>query len=248
MVEETLENGLTMEYAVSVAGLVTSVTYPDKGVSSYQYASGQLSSIDRNGYSYHVNVPEISLEWLQVRRFQPHQGKLTQAMDLMGRRTLMHHEAFSEERTAFDPVGCCLERVIDGNREAFSYDFLCQLTSDNGRSASYDSLHRRIETEGNAASHNARHQLLSHGGRIFQYDIDGRRTNDDRYRYTYDACDRLTAVEDDTTRYEYTYDPFNRRLSSRKILKGKGRQLRSGFCGKGSARLGLLTVLRSLSA
>jgi YD repeat-containing protein len=119
-------------------------------------------------------------------------------------------------------VGCCLERIIDGNHEVFAYDFLCQLTNDNGRSASYDSLHRRLETEGKAASHNARHQILSQGDRVFHYDIDGRRTDDDRYTYTYDACDRLIGVDDGTTKVEYTYDPFNRRLSSTKYINEDG--------------------------
>jgi RHS repeat-associated protein len=146
-------------------------------------------------------------------------GQLTQTVDIMGRRTSVCHGAFREERTAFDPVGCCLERTIDGTREVFAYDFLSQLTNDNGRSASYDSLNRRCETEGTAASHNARHQILSQGENHFHYDSDGRRTFDDRFKYSYDACDRLTAVEDDTTRYEYTYDPFNRRMSSIQYVK-----------------------------
>ena len=220
MVEETLENGLSLSYDIAVSGLLSSITYPDGSCSSYQYAFGRLSGIERNGYSYHVDVRDLS-GLITSATLPKSAGQIAQAVDVMGRKTLMYHEAFCEERTVFDPVGCCLERVVDGNHEMFTYDYLCQLTSDNGRSASYDSLHRRFETEGIGATHNARHQMLSHGKTTFQYDVDGRRTQDNRFRYGYDACDRLVSVEDDTTRYEYAYDPFNRRLSSTKIVQGR---------------------------
>jgi RHS repeat-associated protein len=146
-------------------------------------------------------------------------GKLSQSIDGMGRKTAIHHEAFDEQRTVFDPVGCCLERIIDGTHEVFSYDYLCQLTNDNGRASVYDSLHHRIEHQGETATHNARHQMLSQGGASFRYDRDGRRVADDTYVYSYDACDRLTAIETASSRYEYAYDPFNRRMSSTTSIK-----------------------------
>ena len=215
IVQESLENNTALSYGILPTGHLSSITYPDGSRCDYGYVSGQLSSIKRHGYEYHVNSRDLS--GMITRATLPASaGQMSQAVDLMGRRTAVASDAFHEERTLFDPVGCCLERTMDGRHEVFTYDFLSQLTSDNGRSASYDSLYRRVETEGAAASHNARHQILSQGERKFQYDIDGRRTEDDRYCYRYDACDRLTAVEDATTRYEYTYDSFNRRLSSTK--------------------------------
>jgi RHS repeat-associated protein len=218
MIEETLETGLTLAYDVQATGLLSSITYPDGSLSTYAYVHGRLTSIERNGYAYRVNSRDTS-GMITSASLPASVGQITQAVDVMGRRTLVHHDAFSEERTVFDPVGCCLERTIDGKNEVFTYDFLCQLTNDNGRTACYDSLFRRIETEGKAAVHNDRHQILSQGDRDFHYDIDGRRTSDDRFRYSYDSCDRLRSVEDDATRFEYSYDPFNRRLSSARFIK-----------------------------
>ena len=213
VVGESLENGQALSFDVLPTGQLSAITYPDGSHANYDYLYGQLSSIERNGYEYRVNTRDLS-GMITNATLPGSTGQVVQAIDEMGRRTLISHPAFEEERTVFDPIGCCLERIIDGQHEVFSYDFLSQLTSDNGRSASYDSLHRRLETEGKTATHNARHQVLSQGERVFHYDIDGRRTDDDRYTYAYDACDRLIAVDDGVSRYEYAYDPFNRRLSA----------------------------------
>ena len=160
----------------------------------------------------------------------------------MGRQTLISHPSFTEERTLFDPVGCLLERTIDGCHESFSYDYLCQLTSDNGRSARYDSLHRRVETEGKAAVHNSLNQITSQGDLRYTYDRDGRCISDGSHRYTYDALDRLIRAEDDSTRYDYAYDPFNRRLSTTTSVRSEDgwqqkkveRYLWQGDCEVGS--------------
>jgi len=240
MVGETLENGLSMSYDIDVAGLLSRITYPDGSSASYQHSSGLLSAIERNGFLYQVNARDLSGVITSVT-LPGSAGQITQSIDQMGRRTLIQHETFSEERTLFDPVGCCLEQTINGDKEAFSYDYLCQLTSDNGRSASYDSLNHRVEIEGASATHNARHQILLQGERMFRYDVDGRRTQDDRYSYSYDACDRLTAVEDETTRYEYAYDPFNRRMSTTTIVNGQAGESGGGqekFLWQGECEVG----------
>lgn len=210
---ETLETGLSLAYDYTSSGLLSSITYPDGSRSSYQYSCGRLDRIERNGYAYQVTSRDTS-GLITEAALPGAAGPLLQELDLMGRRTLVSNNAFQERRTSFDPVGNCLERMIDGVQEVFAYDYLSQITNDNGRSASYDSLHQRLETEGKQAIHNARHQILSQGDDAFHYDIDGRRMHDNRYRYFYDACDRLIAIEDSSTRYEYAYDPLNRRLFS----------------------------------
>jgi RHS repeat-associated protein len=218
LTEESLENGLSLSYGVTSTGLLSSITYPDGSASSYTYTSGRLSSIERNDYIYRVTTRDLS-GMITEASLPGGAGKLSQSIDGMGRKTAIHHEAFDEQRTVFDPVGCCLERIIDGTHEVFSYDYLCQLTNDNGRASVYDSLHHRIEHQGETATHNARHQMLSQGGASFRYDRDGRRVADDTYVYSYDACDRLTAIETASSRYEYAYDPFNRRMSSTTSIK-----------------------------
>jgi YD repeat-containing protein len=137
----------------------------------------------------------------------------------MGRRVLIGHARFTEERTSFDAIGNCLARTIDGKYESFVYDDLSQLRSDAGRSVLFDSLNRRKESEGVASTHNARHQTLTFGGMKFFYDLDGRRTRDAKRSYSYDALDRLIAVEDWSRRVEFTYDSFNRRMSATTFAK-----------------------------
>ena len=213
VLSETLQTSLTTGFELLPTGLLSSITYPDGSQSRYSYASGRLSSISRNGHTYTVNSRDLS--GLITDAMLPDScGHVTAALDIMGRRTLISHPSFSEERTLFDPVGCLLERSIDGQTEVFGYDFLCQLTNDNGRSALYDSLHNRVETEGMAAVHNSLHQILAQGALRYAYDLDGRRISDDAYRYTYDALDRLIRAENASVRYDYSYDPFNRRLST----------------------------------
>ena len=196
-----------------------------------------MCRIDRNGYTYEVHSRDLS-GMITHATLPLSAGQISHTIDVMGRRTSVHHLAFSEERTVFDSIGCCLERTIDGRREVFSYDFLCQLTSDNGKSSAYDSLHRRLETKGLRATHNARHQLLSQGKKSFQYDVDGRRTHDNRYAYSYDACDRLITIEDDNTKYEYTYDSFNRRMSSQILNKSTSIETQERYLWQGECEIG----------
>jgi RHS repeat-associated protein len=218
MTHEALENDLSLSYGILPTGQLSSIDYPDGSRAVYSYTFGQLDSVAWKECTFQINSRDLS-GMITDATLPSSAGHLSYSLDIMGRKTAVHHAAFSEERIAFDPIGNCVERTIDGVHEAFAYDFLCQLTSDNGRSARFDSLYRRIETEGKKASHNSRHQIVSQGDQSFMYDIDGRRARDDRFRYTYDACDRLIAVEDDSTRAEYTYDPFNRRLSSTTFTK-----------------------------
>jgi RHS repeat-associated protein len=245
---ESLETGLTLSYDVQPTGLLSSITYHDGSCARFTYSFGRLSSIVRNGYTYQVNTRDLSGCVTQAS-LPATSGTISRSIDVMGRWTSVHHEAFSEERTVFDPIGCCLERTIDGAHEVFTYDFLCQLTSDNGRSATYDSLFRRIESEGKATVHNARHQILFQGDQSFHYDVDGRRTADSRFTYTYDACDRLIAVEDATQTIEYTYDSFNRRLSSTKFSKQGSDVVKERFLWQGDCEVGSVdenTSIRSL--
>jgi RHS repeat-associated protein len=221
MVSETLQTSMLMGYELLPGGLVSSIAYPDGTRAQYDYKFGRLTSVSRKNHVYRVNSRDLSGLITDVT-LPDSCGHVTAAVDCMGRRTLTSHACFTEERTVFDPVSCCLERTIDGHHEVFTYDFLCQLTSDNGRSALYDSLHRRIETEGKKAVHNSRHQLLSQGDAKCSYDIDGRRIADNSYRYTYDALDRLVRAESDVVRFDYVYDPFNRRMSTTTLLNDQG--------------------------
>ncbi len=210
VLSETLENGLCLKADVKATDLLYSLSYPDGSVASYSYLSGRLRTIQRNGYSYEVASRDSSGLITQTKL--PDSSHLSYTVDVMGRLTSVRHPAFTEERTAFDSVGCLVERSINGTKELFSYDWLRQLTCDNGRSASYDSLHRRIESAGAKATHNSRHQLLTQGALTIQYDVDGRRLSDGKFRYTYDALDRLIRIENDQERVDYQYDGFNRRI------------------------------------
>ncbi len=219
ILSETLENGHRLLYERTPTGFLKTITYPDQSKTHYSYQNGRLSSIERNEYIYSVN--SRNLFGVITKETLGSAGVVEHSFDTMGRPTRISHRAFSEERTLFDAVGCCLERTINGLKEKFSYNCLSQLLSDKGCSASYDSLFRRLKYKDKKAIHNARHQVLSVGREKFSYDTDGRRVSDKRFSYTYDACDRLLSVEDKTSRIEYSYDPFSRRLSSTTFIKNK---------------------------
>ena len=132
MVGEVLENGTSLDYDLLPTGQLASMTYPDGSRATYEYVNGQLRSIKRNGYEYRVNARDLS-GMITHATLPGSAGQLDQSIDVMGRQTLINTMAFQEERTLFDPAGCCLERTLDGRREVFSYDFLCQLTSGASR-------------------------------------------------------------------------------------------------------------------
>jgi len=221
ILSETLENGHTLLYERTPTGLLKTITYPDQSKTHYSYQNGTLSSIERNKYTYSVLSRNL-FGVITKESFGPAEV-VEHDFDTMGKPTRISHRVFSEERTLFDPAGCCLERTINGSKEKFSYNFLSQLLNDNGRTATYDSLFRRLTYKGKKATHNARNQILLNGKERFTYDADGRRISDKRFSYTYDACDRLLSVEDKTTRIEYSYDPFSRRLSSTTFINNKKR-------------------------
>ena len=212
ILKEKFENGLQIAYQTDVAGRINRITYPDGSTSTYEHTSGMLHKILRNGWEYVVSQRDLS--GCITKATLPLQlGTIEQKVDCMGRRVLLSHHSFSEERTAFDPVGNCLERTIGGAHEVFTYDFLCQLTSDDGKESSYDSLCRRKKYENTVSEHNQKHQILSSGAKQYTYDTDGRRVFDGKRRYQYDAADRLVCCEEDAFRVEYTYDSANRRMS-----------------------------------
>jgi len=239
MTSETLETNLNFTYDWTATGLLNTLTYPDKTSLSYSYEHGRLKSIHRKDYSY--EVLERDLSGMITRARLPNDcGDIQYTIDNMGRRTSVYHHMFSEERTAFDPAGCCTARNVRGITETFTYNSLSQLTDDNGRSATYDSLHRRLSYKGEPATHNSRNQLLTHGTKTFTYDTDGRRTSDGHYTYTYDALDRLISISDGSQTTTYTYDSFNRRLSS---TTGSEQEL---FLYQGDNEIGTTQFIRIL--
>ena len=58
---------------------------------------------------------------------------------------------------------------------------------------------------------------MSKGAETFTYDANGNRVakicDEQETHYSYDALDRLIAVEQNGVTTRYAYDPFNRRLS-----------------------------------
>lgn len=210
---ETFENGLSLSYDITPRGLLSSIAYPDGSTSSYRYSSGRLSSIRRKACKY--TVVSRDLCGIITRAKLPiSAGEILYSMDLMGRWHKVQHPHFTEERTLFTPVGLCQHRLINSHPETFSYDYLGQLTDDNGKKNSYDSLYRRLESSGVQAAY-ASNRLISFGSSTFRYDKDGRRTKDAHFTYSYDALDRLTSIKSKDCCYEYRYDAFNRRLSSK---------------------------------
>ncbi|KZZ85772.1 hypothetical protein AS29_004060 [Bacillus sp. SJS] len=95
----------------------------------------------------------------------------------------------------------------NGSNVQYQYDELDQLTKEtysNGtvKEYSYDGFGNRISTKETSggqtttvdAQYNLANQLTRFGSEALSYDLNGNRTEDGRYQYTWDSRDQLTAV------------------------------------------------------
>ncbi len=223
--KETLENGLTITYSYDDAGRPIELLLPDKSKISYSY-SALLEKITRKSPQdeelYTHTVVERDLAGLIKSCELINKSTLTYTHDRLGRTKTIEHDNFSQKAKKFDAVGNLLSlHTIDADGafdQQFSYDFLSQLTQENSNTYSYDSLYNRLSHNDKTYTVSSLHSVLSDSYRFFTYDAKGNRiamkegTQDTRY--SYDALDRLVAVEtSDGKRYTYTYDGFNRRVT-----------------------------------
>ncbi len=230
LASETLETGLTLTYAYDNAGRVSELTLPDGSKVAYSHSAyldtiQRLDANDEELYCHNILSRDLS-GFIKTAALPENGGTLTFCRDKLGRTTKITHDNFEQEvpQNGFDCVGNLLtlqtHDYLGSSTRSFSYDYLSQLTQENGpttHSYTYDSLYNRLEQDSSPYKVNSLHSVVSDSIRTFSYDSKGNRiklkTPSDTTHYTYDALDRLVEVATQNMRYSYSYDAFNRRLT-----------------------------------
>jgi len=230
--QEYLETGIKIRYSYDGASRLKELSLPDSSKVAYSYTPVYLGAIERKDASsntlYTHKILERDLSGY-IKRVELAFGNDTCAFsrDKLGRCTKIDHSAFSQTTGGFDPAGNLLQlttRDPQGKYErSFSYDYLSQLTNENGlseHSYSYDSLYNRLSHNDASYEVNSLHSVLTDSKHTYTYDSRGNRTamkGSDTVTYKYDALDRLIEVQKEDKRFEYRYDACNRRIEKKVI-------------------------------
>ena len=234
---ETLETGAALNYRYDLLGRIASVQLPDSSKIRYTYSPASLKSVARCSradqvlYQYEVLERDLSGNILSAQ-LPLNAGKIECKYDLLARPIKVEHALFKEEVPPFgyDAIGNLVALTVKDpfgeKKQSFSYDFLSQLTSENGtqnHTYTYDSLFNRLSQDETPYKVNALHEVMQAGAKKYDYDANGNRTclkdANGEVRYIYDGLDRLIAVDTDDKYIEYDYDAFNRRLKKKVSAK-----------------------------
>ncbi|WP_096478389.1 aureocin A53 family class IId bacteriocin [Bacillus anthracis] len=133
--------------------------------------------------------------------------------DQSGNRTKIKHEGaggkVTETNFVYDPINQLLNEVLpNGTTKSYTYDGFGNRTSvkviENGK-----------ETKSIAATFNEGNQLVKFGNESLTYDVNGNRTSDGKYKYTWNEDDQIVAITkqgENNAFATYKYDEDNRRI------------------------------------
>ncbi len=236
LVEEVLENGLSLSSAYDGLGRTVLVTLPDASKIAYDYDPYHLKEITRLDAADHKLYSHIYTNFDQSGCATQAQmigaaGIMQWTYDPLGRVHQINTPTELEIDLKYDAIGNLTERSfshpsgeIDIKR--YTYDDLYQLQSEQGpvsHTYTYDSKYNRLEKDGGAHDVNRLDQLLTDGYWQFSYDHNGRlkskQHDDEIFTFDYDALDRLITLTHGTTQHRYNYDAENRRLTKKQYCR-----------------------------
>ena len=238
MTSETLGNGKTLAYSYDQLSRKSEIVLPDHSSIRYTYDARYLRSVhrlDNSGniqYSHHYTDYDLSGQ-ASMMKLPSKAGQAKLDYDLLGRRlaTQTAHWTETVPQNGYDPVGNLLRTTVQDSAGAihysFAYDKLNQLIEENGHvthTYKHDSLNNCLTKDGIGRTHNALNQVLTAGKVHFTYDLNGNLIEQEDWKYTYDALDRLIAVTHGNDKTCYSYDHFHRRLSKQHFLFNKDKQ------------------------
>ena len=157
-------------------------------------------------------------------------GQITHVRGLKGQKQLIAIPYFNQQ-CEYDPVGNLISSRIDRVEHRYSYDGLCQLTSDSSSNQSfsytYDSLYNRTEKDGLVYELSGLNELLSIGSVQCLYDVHGnqvvRQTPNETFEFTYDPLHRLIDARSAQQKISFSYDPLGRRIGKIVCLRDADR-------------------------
>ena len=201
---------LPVVYRYNSAGQLDQVTYPSGAVIGYSYSSGKLNAISRNGQPLLGNIrhdpfgPVSGWSWgsnstLDVSRQYDLDGQLTSYT--LANATQQLSYATTGNLTAITETG------NPANNSSYGYDALYRLTNASGpqgtQGYSYDANGNRSSATLNgttnsytlAATNNRLQSISGVNAKSYAHDANGNLINDGLHNYSYDARNRLTAVD-----------------------------------------------------
>lgn len=196
-------------YAYDAAGRLAAMTYPSGTAIEYTYANGRLEGVTVNGnplvsdIGYTPFGPVNGWRWAN--------GTLhSRDYDTDGQLTA-HTLADDTRHLTYNPVGNITQIADSRVSQILDYDALSRLTAANDarfeQSFAYDANGNRLELrEGTgftayeyAPDSNRLLAVAADTRRDYQYDANGNTVHDGNHAYTYDARNRLVAVDDGRT-------------------------------------------------
>lgn len=224
---ETLGNRLAVRYQYDRMNRITNVELPDSSTIKYVYGSLFLNEVQR----FKENKK------IYTHRYQnyDHSGNLLKAegpagfynysYDVSQRPTQIIAPFWSQQmqKDSYDAVGRIkkynAEDVVGKKSYSFEYNDLNSLTREEGHNNhtyATDSLNNRISKDNLLCTTNALNQLVNQGEVNYHYDLNGNLIKKEKgsviSQFTYDALNRLIAVDINGSKTVYQYDSFNRRL------------------------------------
>ncbi len=215
VLEEKFANQLIVKKDYDSQGRCVKLVFPDNTSAAYDYDALNLKSVSRrdsSGFTLYTHLyQEYDLSGnLISEQFIGNLGEAAFTTNPLGKKSSISSPFFSQSILKFDLVGNIIELKTQSQTSVYSYDDLYQLIEETGTFThhyAYDSHHNRLQKNEEQYCLNSLNQFEH-----FSYDDNGNLALSSDKRYTYDALDRLIAIESPTERFTFAYDSFHRRL------------------------------------
>ena len=243
LLEETLGNGLTLNYLYDPIGRLTDFTLPDHSSVKYTYNAAYLKKIDRYQQKKviytHENLRHNHFGNIEEKRLIGQSGTIKYTYNALGQSKEIKSSYWSQINTTYDSLGHITHSLVEDNigstQYAYTYNNLDHLETESGQKANNyqtDSLQNRLEKNHVPYHINSLNQMIKQGNCQYEYDQNGNLTQKKEGEnitcYSYDAFDRLIEVDSRLGKTSYQYDSFNRRL----IKKHRGETSRFLYQGE----------------
>ncbi len=195
---------------------------------TYTYELNRLKAVDMliDTQSYHLEIEDRSMQsW--ITRYTINEETIDTPCDILGRpagiTSAYHRQKIGNYDARGHLDGYVMEDGLGHYEEHYTYDDLGHVIYEKGvkeHTYAFDSLHNRRMMDDTIEQSNKRQQLLQQGDRSYFYDKNGnlliQEEGNQRRFFSYDALDRLVAVEETGKwRTEMRYDALNRRTEKK---------------------------------
>lgn len=238
LIEETLGNGLCLQYSYDRQGRPQKLIMPDQSFVEMHYDALYMRQIDRfdslGNLKYRHRYLDYDLSGnLTKSQLICQAGQLESHVDSTKRPLMKKSTHWEIHAKGYDAcnnlLGVDIKDPLETCQTTYTYDDLYQISSEKGQNEHtyvHDSIFNRVQKNQSHYQHNVLNQLVSTSEAEFRYDKNGNmiaRTQDNHTtQYLFDALNRLIEVIDENQYVTYLYDSFNRRLKKTLYEKSDG--------------------------